>query len=118
MCGQIFRCIEQPQKSLAAHARGRFTSPISRGDPLIPAPLVVGPTVSSIAGSFDDRNRQRCIFPPLGAQTPASRILRINSFGTRSRFSRRIDLGVPRCTQLLSFRKHAAGKRGNAIKPH
>ena len=31
------------------------------------------------------------MFPPLGAQTPASRILRISSFDTGSGFSRRID---------------------------
>jgi hypothetical protein len=31
------------------------------------------------------------MLPPLGAHTPASRILRINSFGTGSGFKRRID---------------------------
>jgi hypothetical protein len=31
------------------------------------------------------------MFPPLGAQTPASRILRINSFGTGSGFNLRIE---------------------------
>jgi hypothetical protein len=31
------------------------------------------------------------MFPPLGAHTPASTILRIRSFGTGSGFSRRID---------------------------
>jgi hypothetical protein len=31
------------------------------------------------------------MFPPLGAQTPASRILRISAFGTGSDFSRPID---------------------------
>src|SRR5215471_7971583 len=31
------------------------------------------------------------MLPPLGAQTPASRILRINSFGTGSGLSRRIE---------------------------
>jgi hypothetical protein len=31
------------------------------------------------------------MFPPLGAQTPASRILLTSSFGTGSGFSRRID---------------------------
>jgi len=46
------------------------------------------------------RNRQHCIFPPLGAQTPASRILRINSFGTGSGFSRRID----RVVRMISNR--------------
>src|SRR6516225_8761152 len=41
--------------------------------------------------SLITRNRQRCILPPLGAQTPASRISRISSLGTGSDFSRRID---------------------------
>src|SRR3954452_7170100 len=31
------------------------------------------------------------MFPPLGAQTPASRILRVNSGGTEVGFNRRID---------------------------
>src|SRR5271157_3299544 len=37
------------------------------------------------------RNRQRCMLPPDGANTPASRIFRINSAGTGSGFKRRID---------------------------
>src|SRR5208282_4685935 len=37
------------------------------------------------------RNRQRCMLPPDGANTPASRIFRINSSGTGSGFNRRID---------------------------
>ena len=41
--GQILSCIKQPQKSLAAHARGRFTSPISRGDLLVPGALIQSP---------------------------------------------------------------------------
>jgi len=41
--GQILSRVEQPQKSLAAHARSRFTSPISRGDLFIPCSLVQGP---------------------------------------------------------------------------
>src|SRR5262244_2851704 len=44
------------------------------------------PTVSLIFGSRITRKRHRCMFPPLGAQTPASRIFRINSFGTGSGF--------------------------------
>src|SRR5215469_2688365 len=49
------------------------------------------PTVSLTFGSRTTRNRQRCMFPPLGAQTPASRILWISSFGTGAGFNRRID---------------------------
>jgi hypothetical protein len=41
--GQMFRRIEQPQKSLAAGARGRFTSPVPWGDLLVPRTLVQGP---------------------------------------------------------------------------
>ena len=36
------------------------------------------------------RKRQRCVFPPLAAHTPASRILRISSSGTGSGFNRRM----------------------------
>src|SRR5215469_2442565 len=55
------------------------------------ARLYKPPTVSLTFGSRINRKRQRCIFPPLGAHTPASRIFLISSFGTRSGFSRRID---------------------------
>src|SRR6202043_3831172 len=55
------------------------------------ARLYKAPTVSSTFGSRITRNCQRCIFPPLGAHTPASRIFRISSFGTGSGFSRHID---------------------------
>jgi hypothetical protein len=41
--GQIFRRIKQPQKSLPAHARGRFTSPIPRCNLFVSCALVVGP---------------------------------------------------------------------------
>jgi hypothetical protein len=51
-------------------------------------------------GSRTTKNRQRCIFPPLGAHTPAARILRISSFGTGSAFSRRID----RVVRMISNR--------------
>jgi hypothetical protein len=43
VCGQTFCRVEQPQKSLPAHARGRFTSPIPWCDLLVPRALVVGP---------------------------------------------------------------------------
>src|SRR6516165_7010196 len=55
------------------------------------ARLYKAPIVSLIFESRTTRNRQRCMLPPLGAQTPASRIFRINSFGTESGFNRRID---------------------------
>jgi hypothetical protein len=38
--GQIFRRIEQPQKSLADHARGGFIRPIPWGNLLVPRTLV------------------------------------------------------------------------------
>jgi hypothetical protein len=92
--GQIFCRIEQPQEALAAHARGRFTGSIPRRNLLIPSALVVGPDSlfdPLTLGSLTTRDRQRCMFRPLGAHTPASRIFRINSFGTGSGFSRRIE---------------------------
>src|SRR5215471_19210937 len=89
--GQIFRRGEQPQELLPAHARSGFTRPIPRGDPFIPGTLVQAPTVSLISTSRITRNRHCCIFPPLGAQTPASRIFRIKSFGTGSGFNLRIE---------------------------
>src|SRR5499427_8202552 len=55
------------------------------------ARLYKAPTVSLTFGSRINRKRQRCIFPPLGAHTPTSRIFLISSFGTGSGFSRRID---------------------------
>src|SRR5215471_15814442 len=64
------------------------------------ARLYKAPTASLTLGSWTTRNRHRCIFPPLGAQTPASRIFRINSFGTGSDFSRRID----RVVRMISNR--------------
>jgi hypothetical protein len=38
--------------------------------------LIFGPRIT--------RKHQRCVFPPLGAHTPASKIFRISSFGTGS----------------------------------
>ena len=55
------------------------------------ARLYKAPTVSLILGSRITRNRHRYMLPPLGAQTPASRIFRIKSFGTGSGFNRRIE---------------------------
>ena len=89
--GQIFRCVEQPQKSLPAHARGRVASTIPGRDLLFPRAFVVCPDRLLNLRIADYQNRQRCMLPPLGAQTPASRIFRINSFGTESGFNRRID---------------------------
>src|SRR5271169_2654007 len=40
---QILGRVEQPQKSLAAHPRGRFTGPITRCNLLVPGTLVIGP---------------------------------------------------------------------------
>jgi hypothetical protein len=44
------------------------------------------------------------MFPPLGAHTPASSIFRINSFGTGSGFSRRMDRVVWRIS--TGFSRH------------
>src|SRR5215472_34085 len=55
------------------------------------ARLYKAPTASLTLGSWTTRKRHRCIFPPLGAQTPASRIFLISSFGTGSGLSRRIE---------------------------
>jgi hypothetical protein len=40
---QMFRRIEQPQKSVSAHARSRFTRPVPWCDLLVPRTLVQGP---------------------------------------------------------------------------
>src|SRR6516225_2575594 len=64
------------------------------------ARLYKAPTVSLTFGSRTTRNRQRCIFPPLGAQTPASMIFRLYSFGTGSGLSRRIE----RVVRIISNR--------------
>jgi hypothetical protein len=56
------------------------------------------------------------MFPPLGAHTPTSRIFRINSFGTGSGFSRRID----RVVRMISNRSAvfgAAFRRGTFGHP-
>jgi hypothetical protein len=45
------------------------------------------------------------MFQPLGAQTPASKILPINSFGTGSGFSRLID----RAVRMISNRSAVLG---------
>src|SRR6266480_537378 len=91
---------QKPQKPLSAHDRSRFTRPIPRRELFVPGTLDKAPTVSLIFGSRTTRNRQRCMFPPLGAQTPASRIFWISSFGTGSGFSRRID----RVVRIISNR--------------
>src|SRR5215472_2950805 len=67
------------------------------------ARLYKSPTVCLTFGSRITKKRQRCMFPPLGAQTPASRILRISSFGTGSGFNRRID----RVVRMISNRSEA-----------
>src|SRR6516162_5402152 len=41
--GEIFCRIEQPQKSLTAHARGRFSGAITGRNLSVPGPLVEGP---------------------------------------------------------------------------
>ena len=69
------------QKSFPAHPRSRFANPIPRPHCSSQARLYNAPTLSLTFGSRTTRKRQRCIFPPLGAQTPASRIRRIDSFG-------------------------------------
>lgn len=64
------------------------------------------------------------MFPPLGAQTPASRILRISSFGTGSGLSRRIERvvrmisngsGSTASSDLFSLVPHNWVSRGRPI---
>ena len=49
------------------------------------------------------------MLPPLGAQTPASRIFRINSFGTGSGFKRRIDRVVRIISNRLAVSAMSSG---------
>src|ERR1700748_3367824 len=81
------------------------------------ARLYKAPTVSLTFGSRITRNRQRCIFPPLGAQTPASRILRISSFGTGSGFSRRIERVVLMISNRLAVFEGASGVGCSVMYP-
>src|ERR1700758_1007336 len=69
------------------------------------ARLYKAPTVSLTFGSRITRNRQRCMLPPLGAHTPASRILLINSFGERGDFNRHIE----RVVRMISNRSAVFG---------
>jgi len=101
VCGQIFCYVEQPPGS----CQGRVHQPDTWCNLLVPCPLIVGPTVCLITASLITRKRQRCMFPPFGAQTPASRIFRISSFGTGSGFSRRID----RVVRMISNRSAVSG---------
>jgi hypothetical protein len=51
--GQIFCRIEQSQKSLAAQAGSRFTSPTPGRNLLVPGPLVIGPNCPFDLGVLD-----------------------------------------------------------------
>jgi len=82
----------QPLALAGSGLRGCFTRPIPWGDLLIPGPLVQGSErlLDLRITDYQETPALR-MFPPLGAHTPASRIFRVNSFGTGSGFSRRID---------------------------
>src|SRR5215471_6528848 len=82
---------KHPLKPLPAGARSRFARPIPWGHLLVPSPFVVGPDRLFDLRISDHQEPPACMFPPLGAHTPASRILRISSFGTGSGLSRRIE---------------------------
>src|SRR5215472_2923488 len=64
-------------------------------------------------GSRMTRNRQRCMLPPDDADTPASRILRINSAGTGSGFKRRIDRVVAMISNRSGVFSGITSSRGN-----
>src|SRR2546430_1437532 len=78
-------------KLLPARARGRFTRSIPWSHLLVPGTLVQGPDRLLDLWVADNEEAPALQFPPLGAHTPASSILRISSFGTGSGFSRRIE---------------------------
>ena len=94
-----------------ARARARDGSGNQR--PCRPTRSYKAPTVSLIFRSRITRNRQRCMLPPLGAQTLASRILRISSFGTGSGFSRRID----RVVRMISNKSAAFANSSDMTSP-
>jgi hypothetical protein len=91
----IVPCLEGATPTRTQHVLNRWVGILSNFSRLVPgagspdryrgatcsshARLYKAPTVSLTFGSRITRNRQRCIFPPLGAQTPASKILRISS---------------------------------------
>src|SRR5262245_2540558 len=58
-----------------------------------------------MAGSLMTRNRQRWVFAPFAAHTPASRMARIRSSGTGSDFSRR----MARVVWMISNRSARSG---------
>jgi hypothetical protein len=87
-------------KPLPAGARSRFTKSIPRGDPFIPSPLIQGPDSPFDLRIADYQKAPTLHVAAARAQTPASRIFRISSFGTGSGFSRRID----RVVRMISNR--------------
>jgi hypothetical protein len=61
---------------------GGFTGPIPWCHLFIPRALVQGPDSLLDLRNPDYQERDLCMLPPLRAQTPASRVFRISSFGT------------------------------------
>ena len=110
--GQILGGVEHPPKPLGVGSGGWFAGAISRADHLVPGPLVVGPDRLLDPGTLTTRNRQRCILPPEGAQTPASSIFRISFAGTGSGFSRCIDRVVAMISNRSGFCSGIASSRG------
>jgi hypothetical protein len=80
--GQIFRRREHPLKPLPAGGRSRFASPIPWGDLFIPSALVQSPDSLFDLRIADYQEAPALPVAAARAQTPASTILRINSFGT------------------------------------
>jgi hypothetical protein len=66
------------RKTRLAHSGSRFTLRYRGGNCSSHARLQKDPTVYLTFASPITRNRQRCMFSPLGAHAPASRIFRIN----------------------------------------
>ena len=57
------------------------------------------------------RKRQDCIFPPLAANVPDSRILLTNAGGTGSGFRRRME----RVVRIISKRSNSVGAMSGAL---
>src|SRR4051812_24506192 len=68
-----------------------------------------GASRSLTAGESTSRNRQSCVFPPLGARTAASRMRSCTAMGTGSGRTRRIALVVYRASQTSITRPPSVG---------
>ena len=91
MIGKVLGRIEHPLEALSARGRCWFARPVSRADHFVPGAFVVGSDRLLDFRSRTTRNLQRCMLPPEGADTPASRIFLTKAGGTGSGFNRRIE---------------------------